>query len=121
MRAFCHSDRVFKDFALPRVLDVGRTAPAEANGADDADWHRTVTFRIGPHPRLTPAQRKAIELDYGMHRGKLDVEIRVAFAYYVRKRLGLDHPPEQRRPEDQQIVLLNAAEVHASCGGTSVS
>jgi predicted DNA-binding transcriptional regulator YafY len=110
-RAFCHIDRVYKDFVLPRILDVGDTAPPEGSDADDFDWRRTVTFNIGPHPQLTAAQRKAIELDYGMKKGRLQIEVRAAFAYYVRKRLGLDQPPEQRRAQDQQIVLLNAAEV----------
>jgi predicted DNA-binding transcriptional regulator YafY len=120
-RAFCHIDRVFKDFVLSRALEVGDTALPEGNADDDSNWHRTVTFRIGPHPRLTPAQRKAIELDYGMTEGRLEIEVRAAFAYYVRKRLGLDRPPEEKRPQDQQIVLQNAAEIDAACGGAPVS
>lgn len=121
VRAFCHSDRIYKDFVLPRVLDVDDTGPSKASGADDADWHRTVVFKIGPHPGLTPAQRKAIELDYGMRNGGLAIEVRAAFAYYVRKRLGLDRPARERRPQDQQIVLLNSAEIDAACARTPMS
>jgi predicted DNA-binding transcriptional regulator YafY len=108
VRAFCHVDRAFKDFLLPRILGVRGTGAPEASAKDDTDWQRTIVFQIGPHPGLTPAQRKAIELDYGMAKGVVEIEVRAAFAYYARKRLGLDRPPEHLRPQDQQIVLLKA-------------
>ena len=120
-RAYCHVDCAFKDFVLPRILDVRGTGPAAAGGAEDTGWARMVTFRIGPHPALTPAQKKAIELDYGMVKGALEMEVRTAFAYYVRKRLGLDRPAREQRPHDQQIVLLNAKEIDMACGVTPTS
>jgi predicted DNA-binding transcriptional regulator YafY len=120
-RAYCHIDHAFKDFVLPRILDARGSAPAAADGSRDTGWQSTVTFRIGPHPDLTLAQKKAIELDYGMRDGELEIEVRVAFAYYVRKRLGLDRPADQSRPQDQQIVLLNAMEVDAIFAAPPVS
>ena len=44
----------------------------------------------GPHPALTPARRRAVELDYGMKKGTLELMVRAASIYYARKRLGLD-------------------------------
>jgi WYL domain len=112
-RAFCHIDRTYKDFLLPRILKVGERAAGEAEPSGDRAWHETVTLRIRPHPALTPAQRRAIEIDYGMTKGILRIEVRAALAYYARKRLGLDRAPDTVKPNDQQIVLANPEEVHA--------
>ena len=42
-----------------------------------------------------------------MRDGKARIPVRKALLYYTMKRLGLDHDPTVRRPQDQQIVLLN--------------
>src|SRR5216683_2928621 len=110
-RSLCHIDRTYKDFLLPRVLDVGESGPGEGNVAADRLWNAVVTLRIGPHPALTPAQRRAVELDYGMKKGSLELRVRAALTYYARKRLGLDREVDSVRPQDQQIVLENSDEV----------
>jgi hypothetical protein len=112
-RALCHIDRTYKDFLLPRVLDVGEAGPSEGSAAADRLWNEIVTLRIGPHPALTPAQRRAVELDYGMKKGSLELTVRAALTYYARKRLGLDRAADSVRPQDQQIVLENSDEVDA--------
>jgi hypothetical protein len=66
------------------------------------------------HPALTSAQRRAIELDYGMRKGTVGLQVRAALTYYACKRLGLDRPPDTVRPQDQQIVLENRGEVEAA-------
>lgn len=112
-RALCHIDRTYKDFVLPRVLDVGEAGSGEGSAAADRLWNEIVTLRIGPHPALTPAQRRAIELDYGMKKGSLELTVRAALTYYARKRLGLDRAAVSVKPQDQQIVLENSDEVEA--------
>ena len=52
-----------------------------------------------------------IGLDYGMRGGKSKIRVRKALLYYTLKRLGLDTEPTARRPQDQQIVLLNRARI----------
>lgn len=106
-RAFCFNDEGFKDFLLSRIVEVrdARTSGVEPDA--DADWSEQVTVAIGPHPRLTETQQKAIALDYGMRDGKTEFHVRKAMLYYALKRLGLDTDPSARRPQDQQIVLLN--------------
>ena len=61
--------------------------------------------------RLSPPQRAAIALDYGMSDGRLTIHVRKAMLYYALKRLGLDTDPSARRPQDQQIVLLGRGTV----------
>jgi hypothetical protein len=46
--------------------------------------------------------------------------VRKALLYYALKRLGLDTDPAARRPQDQQIVLLNREPEFAAVGATAV-
>jgi hypothetical protein len=106
-RAFCQNDQVFKDFLLSRIVEIGKRGPVTAGQKSDTDWHSEVVLEIGPHPDLSPTQRRAIEMDYGMEDGRAQIPVRRALLFYALKRLGLDTDPAARRPQDQQIVLLN--------------
>ena len=112
-RAFCLTDQRFKDFLLSRIIESRATLPSEVGAEADADWNEQVTLEIGPHPELSDTQQKVIALDYGMRSGKAKIPVRKALLYYALKRLGLDTDPAARRAQDQQIVLLNAAELDA--------
>ena len=109
-RAFCKTDEVYKDFLLSRILQTRGTEAGEATDAVDADWQEYVTLEIGPHPELSENQKKVIALDYGMRGGKAQIKVRRALLCYALKWLGLDTDPTARRPQDEQIVLLNATE-----------
>ena len=111
-RAFCQSDQVFKDFLLSRVVEIGKQGPVTVDPQVDAAWYSEVVLEIGPHPDLSPTQRRAIEMDYGMEEGMAQIPVRRALLFYTLKRLGLDTDPVARRPQDQQIVLLNREAIH---------
>ena len=111
-RAFCQSDQVFKDFLLSRVVEIGKQGPVTVDPQVDAAWYSEVVLEIGPHPDLSPTQRRAIEMDYGMEEGMAQIPVRRALLFYTLKRLGLDTDPAARRPQDQQIVLLNREAIH---------
>lgn len=108
-RAFCQNDQVFKDFLLSRIVEIGKRGPVTADQQTDTAWHSEVVLEVGPHPDLSPTQRRAIEMDYGMEDGRAQIPVRRALLFYALKRLGLDTDPAARRPQDQQIVLLNQA------------
>lgn len=110
-RAFCQNDQVFKDFLLSRIVEVGEQGPVTADPSADEAWHTEVVLEIGPHPDLSENQRRAVEMDYGMEEGRAQIAVRRALLFYALKRLGLDTDPAARRPQDQQIVLLNRDEV----------
>lgn len=110
-RAYCQSDGAFKDFVLSRILKTRGVRAAELDPMTDADWQDEVVLEIGPHPALSPSQKEVIGLDYGMVDGKAEIRVRRALLYYTLKRLGLDTDPSARRPQDQQIVLLNSTAV----------
>jgi hypothetical protein len=119
-RAFCETDRVFKDFLLSRILETREARPSAVTADADADWHEFVTLEIGPHPELSETQKNVIALDYGMRGDKAKIQVRKALLYYALKRLGLDTAPAARRPQDQQIVLLNREPELAAVGATTV-
>ena len=110
-RAFCRNDHVFKDFLLSRILGVEAYDEASNSVDGDTDWNTEVTLKIGPHPELSDAQKYVIGLDYGMEDGVTEIKVRKAMLYYALKHLGLDTDPAARRPQDQQIVLLNREEI----------
>jgi hypothetical protein len=81
---------------------------------DDAAWHSFVALTIAPHPGLTPAQAKAIAIDYGIRGGTVAIKVRRALLVYALRRLGLDVPPGTRPAHEQHIVLVNRDEVEAA-------
>jgi len=99
-------DGAFKDFVLGRLSRTSLGAAATSTGADDVEWATLVTLVIAPHPNLSDAQRKAVEMDYGMRRGRAEIQTRKALLYYTKKRLGLDLKAGARRPDDQHIVAV---------------
>ena len=111
VRAWSHEHRDFRDFVLARFLAVGESGPHTVDTSADREWHTKVTLRIGPHPKMKEAQRRAVERDFGMTNGVVSVVSRVCLSYYVERQLGLDLEPEQVPPERQQVVLLNRPEV----------
>ena len=110
VRAFSHDDGSYRDFLLPRALQV--RAPGEPGGSAENDrlWHQHFKLEIAPHPALTPSQRKVVAKD-GMAGGKRVISVRHAMLFYVLKRLNLLNDPEKEDPRQQHIVVLNKDEV----------
>lgn len=107
----------FRDFVLGRISSTGPDGPAQRGAEADADWNQWLELRIAPHPDLTPAQRQAVRLDYGIGGDHLALPVRRALLFYALRRLGLDTPPEARRPREQHIVLLNRDAILATMSG----
>ena len=60
----------FRDFVLGRVLRARVAGPAQSKPDEDADWTSVVALVIAPHPGMTPAQARAIAMDYGLRGGR---------------------------------------------------
>ena len=110
-RAFCLTDECFKDFLLSRMIEIRDSRESGTSADDDLDWNSEVVLEVAPHPELSETQAKVIALDYGMRGGSAKIKVRRALLYYALRRLGLDTDPAARRPQDQQIVLMNAPEI----------
>jgi hypothetical protein len=113
-RAFDRETASFRDFVLGRLSKPKLGAPAGSAPKDDRDWTAVITLAIAPHPDLTPAQSRAIAVDYGIRGRSTTIRVRRALLFYALKRLGLDVPPGTRPPHEQHIVLVNRAEVEAA-------
>jgi hypothetical protein len=113
-RAFDQENDEFRDFVIGRISKPKPDRQARTQPDKDRDWQGLVELQIAPHPGLTPAQRRAIALDYGIARGSIRIRVRRALLFYALKRLGLDVPEDARPPHEQHIVLLNRAEVMRS-------
>lgn len=111
VRAWCFEHSDFRDFVLARVLEVADRRLDNVDTTVDLGWHRFVTMRIGPDPRLGELQRRAIELDYGMNDGSVEVQTRVSLAFYLERQLLLDEEASGLSPKRVQLKLLNRKEV----------
>jgi WYL domain len=113
-RAYCHLDNKFKDFLLPRILDVGEMGEAGAEPQQDCLWRNRFGIVIGPHPDLTAGQKAVVAKDYGMGHGSTVLTVRYAMLFYVLKRLGLLGDAAERDARSQHIVVVNRAETEAA-------
>ena len=90
VRAFCHLDRKFKDFLLPRCLSADSDAPQEAPGVEDVNWQSFFDVILVPNPRLSANQQSIVAQDYCMTNGEISIAVRRSFLYYFQKRLRID-------------------------------
>lgn len=96
---------------ISRIIETRQTRLTRSSADADSAWQDIVELRVAPHPDLSTNQKRVIELDYGMTDGRISIPVRRALLYYALKRLGLDTDPAARRPQDQQIVLVNREEL----------
>lgn len=106
-RSYCENSGEYRDFVISRIVATRQSRDARMISTNDTAWDEFVDLKIAPHPDLSTAQKRAIELDYGMISGSVHIPVRRALLYYALKRLGLDTDPAARKPQDQQIILLN--------------
>jgi predicted DNA-binding transcriptional regulator YafY len=111
VRAYCHSRKAFRDFVVSRVLEARGVADAGPGAKTDLDWNTQVTLVLAPHPGLREAHRRAIEREYGMTRGRVELQCRKALLFYVLRHLRLDMESETA-PEAIQIILKNRAQLN---------
>lgn len=89
VRAWCELRREWRDFTLSRfVKSEWPTQPLSLPGADEA-WEKFVTLSLRANQKLSPTARKAVELDYGMINGRLELPVREAMVNYLLTRLNL--------------------------------
>ncbi len=112
VRALCHNDDTFKDFVFARIYEIGESRPHAMDSRADKAWFDSVTVIVSPNPGLSESQSNAVKIDYGMPEGVRAITLSGALLYYFLKHMGL--LVDAQRPQDQQIVLVNKAEVMAA-------
>ncbi|MCR9104902.1 MAG: WYL domain-containing protein [Gammaproteobacteria bacterium] len=113
VRAWCEKNQEYRDFVLSRFRDTPEIMDESEHGVEgDVEWNTQVTVRITPDPRLNPAQREVVEVDYGMINGALEIPTRGKLVPYVLKLLHVDPREPAGDATAQQIVVHNRDELH---------
>lgn len=110
VRAFCHIKNEFRDFVLGRIIEIRGEQPSAASAESDAEWNEYVKVVIAPNPDLSMDQKKIIEQDYAMKRGKAEIAVRRALLFYLKRRLGVEEGA-QKTPAAQQVVITKVLPV----------
>ncbi len=114
LRAYCHIERVFKDFIISRCLQIGQMGEPLADPSEDTGWSTFFEVILVANPKLSPAQQVTVQRDYGMQDGRSVLRVRHALLYYLNKRLRLDVAEKQDRPKETPVVVANRAEYNAA-------
>jgi predicted DNA-binding transcriptional regulator YafY len=107
VRAFCHLDRRFKDFLLPRCLGADNDGSQEATSALDKTWQEHFDVLLVPNPKLSASQQAVVAHDYCMENGRISISVRKSFLYYFQKRLRLDVAQALDEPAETPVVIEN--------------
>ncbi len=108
VRAWCEKNQEYRDFVLSRFRDLPDMLGDSDHGAQgDVEWNTTVTMRIVPDQRLSPAQQQVVEIDYGMVDGALAITTRGKLVPYALKLLHINPGEQLPDPTAQQIVVEN--------------
>ena len=118
VRAWCEKNLAYRDFVLSRFRGEAELLDESPRDAlDDEAWQTRIDVVVTPDPRLTPAQREVIEVDFGMTDGELRLRTRAILASYLLKLLQLDPATRNDNPLAQQIVLANHDDIAAHLFG----
>jgi len=112
VRAWSREHCDFRDFVLSRIHAIKGSRKREIDPLSDALWESYVDVIVIPRTGLTDDQRKAIETDYGMKRGRLIINCRKALAWYALRQLHLDRS-EKTPLLEQPLELANRDELGA--------
>jgi predicted DNA-binding transcriptional regulator YafY len=109
-RAWCHQNTYFKDFVFARIQQIHDSRESHIDLSTDERWHSTATITLRACRDLTVCQRRAVETEFGMRDGKLQVTMRQALVPYFVRQLQLDEG--NRRPaRPKTIEWVNKSEL----------
>lgn len=109
LRAWCHAGTEFRDFVLGRIQRIQDSRTTSVDSNEDLKWHRMARVILRARSTLTKQQRNAIEHEFGMRGGELQVSMREALVFYFVRQLNLIHARELRAVE-QPLEWVNEAD-----------
>lgn len=109
VRAYDRQHQAFRDFVCTRFTYIANTDepvhPHESAQAD-SQFNELVTLSLIPHPSLESTL--AIEMDYSMVDGKVDIHVRACVAAYVLRQWQVDCSQNSRiSGQGCQLALAN--------------
>jgi predicted DNA-binding transcriptional regulator YafY len=111
VRALSLEHQEYRDYVLGRILSVSEPKLCDANPSDDVEWHTIVKLRLTAHPDLRDHEKETIEHDYRLVNHELNLEMRLALAFYFIKRHNLDLRGGEISPQRAQLYLQNFDEL----------
>lgn len=121
IRCFCHMSKVFKDFLIARIINLGDQKASNVDPKKDLSWSEEINVKIGPHPDLSDGQKSIIEYDYDMQDGVTVIPVKKASLLYFYRKMGFDKKIDGLDPKAVQVVLLNREAVENQLNLTSYS
>ncbi|MFT3990790.1 MAG: WYL domain-containing protein [Luteolibacter sp.] len=82
VRAWCFVNAAYRDFNLSRIEAAEWPGEIFVPEVADVEWETFEVLRLQANSQLSKERRKAMELDYGMVNGVLEVRIRRAMRRY---------------------------------------
>tara|TARA_R110001583_G_scaffold173897_2_gene328022 strand:+ start:15188 stop:16072 length:885 start_codon:yes stop_codon:yes gene_type:complete len=92
VRAFDRKSNSFRDFVLTRISKVtikDEVPQSHEDKLEDNQWMRMMPLQLVPHPNNIE-HPTAIQMDYGMDKGVLELNVRAALAGYLLRRWNVD-------------------------------
>ncbi|EPJ46831.1 MAG: hypothetical protein OFPII_17600 [Osedax symbiont Rs1] len=112
VRAFDRKSAQFRDFVCRRFLKISLIdepiSTVEEQGCDQ-QWQSILPLQIIPHPNI--AHSAAIELDYAMLDGMLELPVRAAIVGYLTQQWRIDCSKEYRLDHNQYHLALKNREL----------
>lgn len=110
VRAFDRKSRTFRDFVLTRISRVSIRSSdiyEHETKAVDWSWQQPIELKIKPHPNNVQFPT-AIEMDYSMENGELQLSTNAALVGYLLRRWNIDCSKKATLLEPQyQLWLAN--------------
>ncbi len=118
VRAYNHGTYDFRDFVLSRFSEAQqRPTPAESSQGYDDEWTEVINLKLQPHPGLGEKQRKALDYDYNMQDGVIELPVRRALVGYLLQQLKVDTTADATlNPSAYQLVVANRDEIEPFAG-----
>jgi hypothetical protein len=111
VRAWSAEHNDFRDYNLNRIERAEAGVLASIDRALDFQWHHTIDLVIIPNPKLPKERQAAVEYEYEMSNGRIEVNCRLSVSFYLMSEHNLDVEPGVLDPLKQQLVLGNKDEV----------
>ncbi|MBN7820501.1 helix-turn-helix transcriptional regulator [Bowmanella yangjiangensis] len=117
VRGFDRKTQTFRDFVLTRLSSVtllDKAPQPNEEPSEDHQWQRQMPIKLVPHPHNVK-HPTAIELDYGMQNGALELNVRAALAGYLLRRWNVDCTEDASlRGGEYQLWLENQQSLYGA-------
>lgn len=98
VRAWCFENGDFRDFTLSRIEDAEWPGDNFTPPVADEQWEKEVPVVLRANRSLDEERRKAVERDFGMTDGRLELRVREAMRGYLLAHLRMSDGGETWEP-----------------------